>query len=250
MQLINYYALNDWHELCLPSAESALNHLPGVKWGKPGHLFSPAFWRFQHWVHVELQKQDAPRCNIASGTLLEEIVACLLGGYGLPAETSMAYFQKMKATGFFDRPPTSISEVEEFLRHPVVVSGSSRRYRFWRSKARPIWAAMVKHRAEIENLEHWNGDALVFRNRLTQLPGIGLKTASWICRNWCKDGNVAVLDIHIVRSLTKLGCSLRPVAAPKNYYEAEKCFLDLCRSLGTPSDSLDLVMWAITRQIA
>ena len=108
---------------------------------------------------------------------------------------------------------------------------------------------MSKHREEIKDLETSSLTPRQVRGRLTKFPGIGLKTASWICRNWLNNDDVAVLDIHILRSLAELGCPALSVKSPFHYLEAENQFLALSRSLGTPTQSLDLVMWSITRQL-
>lgn len=249
MQLVHQYTSSGWHELQLPASDAPLPYIPQIKWGQPGRLFSPSFWRFQHWIEIELQPDQAPRCLLGGGSLLEEVVACLLGGHGLPAETSLAYFERMRSTGFLNEEPETPGVVEDFLKEPVQVGHSLRRYRFWRTKARAIWAVMSKHRKEIENLESSIADPRQVRHQLTKLPGIGLKTASWICRNWFDNDEVAVLDIHILRSLAKLGCPVLPFRTPSDYIEVEKQFLALSRSLGTPTRSLDLVMWAVTRQL-
>ena len=249
MQLVHHYSSSGWHELSLPPPDAPLQHMPQIKWGQPAHLFSPSFWRFQHWVEIELEPKQAPRCQLGEGGLLEEIIACLLGGHGLPAETSLAYFSRMKSTGFLHEKPKTPEVVEDFLKEPVQVGGSLRRYRFWRTKAKAIWAILTKHREDIERIESSLAEPRQTRDKLTKFPGIGLKTASWICRNWLNNDDLAVLDIHILRSLSKLGCSVASVQTPRHYFEAESHFLALSHSLGIPTRSLDLVMWAITRQL-
>ena len=210
-------------------------------------MFSPSFWRFQHWVEIEIEPHKAPSCRLGDGGLLEEIIACLLGGHGLPAETSLAYFRKMKSTGFLCGT-RSLEEVMNFLSEPVFVGTTSRRYRFWKTKAKAIWSIMSQHRNHIDALERSNLPALQMRNKLAELPGIGLKTASWICRNWMDCDEMAVLDIHILRALSNLGCNIPSIQQPKHYLAAELQFLALAKSLQLPAKTLDLVIWAIGRQ--
>lgn len=218
MQLVHHYTPNGWHEMELPPSDSPLPHMPRITWGTPERLFSPSFWRFQHWVEIEIEPKLAPCCRLGEGELLEEIIACVLGGHGLPAETSLAYFKKMQSSGFLQSQPASLEVVENFLKQPVRVGNSLRRYRFWRTKAKAIWTIMTKHREEIECLAFSSPEPRELRERLTKLPGIGLKTASWICRNWRNNEDVAVLDIHIIRSLGKLGCPVTTVQKPSHYF--------------------------------
>ena len=55
--------------------------MPGVKWGKYSDLFTPAYWVVQAWL--EGSKMDYSNYKIGKN-LKEEIVACVLGGYGIP----------------------------------------------------------------------------------------------------------------------------------------------------------------------
>lgn len=247
MQLVHHFASTGWCELELPPSDARLSHMPNIRWGKAGQMFSPSFWRFQHWVEIEIEPKAAPCCRLGNGTLFEEVIACLLGGHGLPAETSLAYFRKMKSTGFLCEQ-RSLEDVTQFLREPVLIGGSPRRYRFWKSKAKAIWSIMAQHRNQIEALECSNLSAPQTRNKLAELPGIGLKTASWICRNWMDCDEMAVLDIHILRALANLGCTVPPIHDPKRYLEVENQFLAFAKSLQLPARTLDLVMWAIGRQ--
>ena len=57
--------------------------IPGVLWGSPETLFTPAFWLVQYWMR---EGSLAPRVHCLGQTLEEEVVACLLGGHGIPAE--------------------------------------------------------------------------------------------------------------------------------------------------------------------
>ncbi len=250
MQRVHHFSSSGWHELDLPASTKTLRLLPGITWGRPEQVFSPSFWRYQHWVEIEVPGANPPRCRLGGGSLKEETIACMLGGHGLPAETSLAYFQFMKRSGFFDSPPRRLEEVEEILLTPVKVGKSLRRYRFWKSRSQAIFAVLSKHEENLSRLEDSNAPAQDLRRGLLEFPGIGLKTASWIARNWLDAEDVAVIDVHILRSLARLGYSIEGIHRSHAYFEAERKFLALACSLGTRPQSLDLVMWAVMRQFS
>jgi thermostable 8-oxoguanine DNA glycosylase len=84
----------------------------------------------------------------------------------------------------------------------------------------------------------------VLRDWLTQLPGVGLKTASWIVRNHLDDDDVAILDIHILRA-GDLGGFLNPaLKVERDYLELEAQFLRFCSGLQIRPSELDSVIWA------
>ena len=61
--------------------------VPGVPWGRPDVLFTAAYWLTQYWM----REDDFPnRCHRLGQTFQEEVVACLLGGHGIPAEVGLA----------------------------------------------------------------------------------------------------------------------------------------------------------------
>src|SRR4051794_10752038 len=69
----------------LPSPQVEV--LPGVYWGRCEDFFTPAFWKARLWIDGE----SNPLVNYRIGSSLrEEIAACLLGGFGMPAEVGLA----------------------------------------------------------------------------------------------------------------------------------------------------------------
>src|ERR1035437_9130664 len=57
--------------------------LPGLKWGFCYQLYTPAFWKLQYLLNSFSVEKDAHRI---SANITEEIVLCILGGYGIPSE--------------------------------------------------------------------------------------------------------------------------------------------------------------------
>src|ERR1700743_4025168 len=90
-----------WQVLCdaarqIPSEEQEL--LPGVKWGDCAQLYTPAFWKVQYLSYM--QRLEPRQIYKLGDTILEEIVVCLLGGFGMPAEVGLAAFERLKREKF------------------------------------------------------------------------------------------------------------------------------------------------------
>jgi thermostable 8-oxoguanine DNA glycosylase len=76
-----------------------------------------------------------------------------------------------------------------------------------------------------------------------RLPGIGLKTASWIARNWMDADDVAILDIHIMRVGQAMGLFPLAFTVERHYLELEALFLQFSHALDVRASELDAVVW-------
>jgi hypothetical protein len=112
--------------------------LPGVEWGCPSQVFSPAYWNSR--ARAFLAQGRYGRFKTGQN-LLEEYVHCLLGGYGMPAEVGWAAADCFLKSGLADKNP-SAHEIEEVLRQPLAVGGRSVRYRFPSQKAKSLAAGV------------------------------------------------------------------------------------------------------------
>lgn len=249
MQSLYEFTEGIWHRLDLPSQEDPLTHLPHLRWDSASRLFTPAFWRHQHWAHIELKPVAHNRYRLGNN-LLEETMGCLLGGYGLKAESSMAYFALMKHLGTFERCPSDVNELFEILRTPVVINQKPRRYRFWKTKGLAMYDILKNHFDRIIEIEKNFKCPYALRDEMCRLPGIGMKTASWIARNWLDSDSIAVIDVHILRALSVLGFQCPKTMTRDSYLSAEFEFIGLARSLQIPSQTLDLVMWSRMRDMS
>src|SRR2546429_8375948 len=89
--------------------------LPGVTWGHYYATFTPAFWATQAW----LDREDKLYSHFRIGeTLPEEIAACLLGGYGIPAEVGLAAFHRVRNDGLLVGGPPSTERLYQVLSTP------------------------------------------------------------------------------------------------------------------------------------
>lgn len=213
--------------------------MPGVKWGAFDELYTPAFWAGRAWQFETDNFLDRYRLG---PTLAHEVAACVLGGYGIPAEVGLAAYQRLRDAGILDRT-TDADELARLLTSPLVVRGRHVRYRFAQRKALHLADALDRiARADVDQL-----DDRALRTFLVTLPGIGPKTASWITRNWRGSDAVAILDIHICRACVL--AKVFPVSADpaRQYFDLENRFLAFAIAIGVRASILDNLMWQTMR---
>ena len=213
-----------------------------VKIGSPDELFTPAYWKYI------CEKTDAvknPSRYHLGVSLQEEVVACLLGGHGIKGEHGLSAFNALKNTGIITAASEiNSNDIEEILRQPITINGRSIKYRFPKQKAIYISGALQKLNNESPPLE--SGQAL--RNWLTEIKGVGVKTASWVARNWLDADDVAIIDIHIQRASVLMGLFYPQEKVTKDYLSMEHRFVQLAKSIGVPTSVLDNVIWNEIRQ--
>ena len=219
-----------------PSAEV----LPGVRWGHTAEFFSPAFWKYHSQV-----RRDAEcfQKHALGHTLVEEVSACLLGGYGMPAELGWAAFVRLRNEGLLSGR-ASTDELERALTRPFKVACTSRKYRFARQKAKYLCGAINAVHALSPTR-----DGRQLRSQLIGITGIGPKTASWIVRNHLGSDDVAILDVHITRAGVVAGVFPKWADPARNYFEMEERFLEFCAAIDEPPSRLDAIMWDYMRRI-
>ena len=203
-------------ELAAPTDEV----LPGVAWGRYDVLFTPAFWATRVWL---LQRDKRFSSFRLGTTLREEAAACVLGGFGIPAEVGMAAFSRLRKLGLLVSGTLEV-EIQEALEQPLVVADRLIRYRFAKQRAERLAAILM----QIDDLVFEDDKAL--RAELLRLPGVGPKTASWIVRNHLGSDRVAILDIHIVRACVAAKVFPRQVNLSRDYFDLEERFLKFRRN--------------------
>jgi N-glycosylase/DNA lyase len=224
--------------LVLPPSEEEV--LPGVRWGRVEHSFTPAFWAYL--AHQSPMSVARMRHTLGE-TLREEVAACMLGGHGLPAEIGNAAFRQLKREGLLVGTVPSPSRIERCLRRPLALDdGRKVRYRFPATKASWIHSAL----GVLDN-EEPPSDPVELRNWLLRCRGVGPKTASWVVRNLFPEAQVAILDVHICRAAEAMGLFPESWRLPRDYPTLERLFLNLCRALAVGSADLDALMWVEMR---
>lgn len=222
----------------LPPPEKEL--MPGVHWGAFDELLTPAFWAGRAWLHST--DPSFLHCRLGR-SLKEEVAACLLGGYGIPAEVGLAAYRELRDRDLLGGTP-SPQEIQVVLTSPLKVGGRLVRYRFARQKAEYL-SDCLRCLGEM-NLPT---EDQAFRDALTSLPGIGMKTASWITRNMRGSDRVAILDVHICRACSVIGVFPKKAEPAKDYRALETRFLEFAGAVSTRASLLDSVMWHVMRRI-
>ena len=225
-------------QVILPEASNEI--MPGIIWGRPDEVFSPAFWKYQTFFRRDAGTKRSHRLG---KNLFEELSVCLLGGFGMPAELGLAAFNRLKAENKLDGT-ASAEEIEALLELPFPFNGKLRKYRFPRQKARYLSNALASLRIDPQP-----NDPIELRNYLISLNGIGPKTASWVIRNYFDSDDVAILDIHIIRACRIVGLFDDRQTVARHYYTMEDIFLTFCRKLEEPASLVDAIMWDVMRRI-
>lgn len=221
--------------LILPDPEAEV--VPGVVWGAYYALFTPAFWRTLAWLDQEDKSYQSYRIG---ERLEEEVAACLLGGYGIPAEVGLAAYYRVRDAGCLSlKEPASAENLLRLLSEPLKLQGRSVRYRFARQKAMYLSAALRKLSEEPPP----TGDDLMFRRWLLKLKGFGPKTASWVTRNCLASDRVAILDVHLYRAGRLMGLFTKRESPASDYYEMEEKFLVFSEKLEVRPSVLDNLIW-------
>lgn len=215
--------------------------LPDVFWGRPEVFFTPAYWMTQHWMR---EGNLPPRSHGLGETLEEEVVACLLGGHGIPAEVGLAAFERLRSRGLISSPCPDSDVFSKNLREPLIVSGRQITYRFWSQKANYIATAL----RTLDEQPAPRKSPCALRDYLMRLPGIGPKIASWVVRNWLGSNEVAILDIHIVRAGQLMNLYSTADRVEAHYFKMEQRFLDLASAIGAPASDLDALIWSEMRR--
>lgn len=219
----------------LPKPEEQL--LPGICWGNYYMLYTPAYWKMQYLLHNPDDKFDM---NYKMGeNICEEVIACLLGGFGLKSEMGQAAFYRLKTRNYI-RKKIEFATINDTLREPFTFGDKKIRYRFPNQKAKFI--SEFLNRDDLDNIP--SKDDLAFREWLLSIKGIGPKTASWITRNHLNSENVAIIDVHIYRAGLILGIFSKQLDIQRNYFQLEKIFLQFCNALSVLPSRMDSIIWS------
>lgn len=224
----------------LPPADQALA-MDGLLWGLAEEICSPAYWAAQAWMW----EVEAPDHYKLGRSLDEELIACLLGGYGIPAEVGLAAYERLRIVNAEEPAALRNEEVVlALLEEPLAVEGRSVRYRFAKQKAGYLAGSM----RQLRQVDQEASDRDL-RDALTALPGIGPKTASWIVRNWRDSDCVSILDIHILRAGRILQIFPESWSVERHYLQLEGTFLRFADAISVKASILDSVMWMNMRQL-
>jgi len=162
----------------------------------------------------------------------------------MKAELGLAAYARLRDRGLLTGTPSQ-ARLEAQLSEPFLLNGRLRRYRFPRQKARFLVTCLQRLSQFPEP-----PDDVALRDQLTTLPGIGLKTASWIVRNCRASNAVAIIDIHILRAGRLIGLFGASHDPSRHYRDLERRFLDLAAAISTPASTLDALIWDYMRRLS
>ena len=213
--------------------------LPGIKWGHFTQLYTPAFWKLQYIL------SDFSSFNIShklACNIIEEIVMCILGGYGIPSEMGIIAFDRLKERGLICSK-ASYKDIYDALSSPFdLVSGKQVTYRFFNQKSRYIYKFLSRN----DLISIPDSDDILLRDWLLSVDGIGLKTASWVTRNWLNSNNVAILDIHVLRAGKLTGFFESEVLS--DYLRQERQYLEFCNAINVEASNMDAIIWSFMKK--
>lgn len=227
-------------------SENYLSHpdqeiMPGVKWGNYCQLYTAAFWKYMYQSNLDTFQNNVHRLG---DTIIEEVVACILGGFGIPSEMGLLAFARLKNDNLI-RNGVSYEELATALYLPFETdTGKFVRYRFYNQKSRYIFDFL--NRGDLDQINIDND--LLLRKWLLTVNGIGPKTASWITRNWLQSENVAILDIHILRAGLIAGFFDDISKVDKNYFLLEKLYIKFCRAANVLPSNMDAIIWSYMKK--
>lgn len=226
-------------ERYLPAAWDEV--LPGVPWGEPWDVFTPAYWLTQAWMTKLGEVGTSYR---ARESVVEELVFCLLGGFGITAELATAAFEACEAEGLIAAREPEAEAWSRVLHQPLCLGDRQVRYRYPNQKAKFLASAM----RSVGKLSIDGEDHRAMRDALMNLAGVGYKTASWVVRNVFDSDEVAILDIHLIRAGRLCGIYTPADRVEKHYREMEDRFLQFALALNIRPAALDCLIWDQMRE--
>ena len=208
------------------------------RWGRADELGTAAFWVDQTGRDPSWSQDKRLGANLA-----EELGACLLGGFGMPADICIAAFGRLRDAGVFAKAHSADrAEIERLLAEPLAVPGRARpvHYRFRKQRAGRLAACLT----QIDAFEQVT-DARCLRDALLSLPGVGPKTASWTARNHLGSDEVAVIDVHVRRAGVAAGFFDPWWQLPADYHLFEEAFVSVATLGQVRTSALDACVWGV-----
>lgn len=171
----------------------------------------------------------------------------MLGGFGITGPMTMAAFRSLREADLL-RPGVSSEQIESVLREPLLMpDGRLRRYRFARQRADRLSNAFRVLALESPGRDMAGRE---LRDWLLRLPGVGLKTASWIARNVSDAQDIAVVDIHVLRAGQVAGIFDPRWGVGRDYVDLEEYFCAWAAEGRVQTSDLDLCIWSQLAQAA
>ena len=210
-----------------------------VQWGRFDAFGTAAYW-IDQTVRSDYEDRIATLAGVAD--LLSETLFCLLGGFGVTAESALAAHSVVIGL-LASQPMPTVERFEDALRDPL--PGGLGRYRFPRQRAFRVANAVTRFQTDPPDRR----DPLRLREYLLSLNGIGPKTAAWIVRNVTGSGEIAIIDIWLIRALTRARIFRTEWRVEQNYDRFEDAFLQYAKQGNVSPAALDLCIWEQARGV-
>lgn len=205
-------------------------------WGHEGLVGTAAFWADQ------VREAFAGVSTRLGRNLAEEVAACILGGFGMPAEVALAAFHRLRDAGVVLWPERAA--IERLLREPLQLpNGRVARYRFPRQRAQLVYSALTHLQdAAVPS------DGRELRDWLLTLRGVGPKTSAWIARNHTGCDEIAIIDVHVRRAGTAAGFFSPKWKLGRDYRLFEAAFVAVAQLADLRAAELDACIWGTLHQ--
>jgi N-glycosylase/DNA lyase len=115
--------------------------------------------------------------------------------------------------------------------------------RFPNNKSKYIYDARA---VDLKGILQLDDDRSVREKLVEAVKGMGMKEASHFLRNIGRARDLAILDVHILKNLKRLGVinDIPKTLTKKSYLEIEDRMKDFSRVIGVPLRELDLLFWS------
>lgn len=129
----------------------------------------------------------------------------------------------------------------------AILADRSRYVRFHRTKARRLLRSREQFARVRLAIETLTAPAELRLWLAANVDGLGLKEATHFLRNIGRNGDLAILDRHILRNLRRYGVlrSVPSSLSAKAYLRTESRFLRFAGEVGIPINHLDLLFWSM-----
>ena len=181
-----------------------------------------------------------------------ELLFCLMGGFSVTYEHGRSaaevicrlrpFSEEWEDEDLFNAISTALMQPQF---GPAKADGTPRRFRFPLQKASTIVKARnwLHSNGPIQERLVESGSDKERRRFLSDCPGIGLKTASWLLRNLGMGAELATIDVHVLRALAEAARIPKNVQMPRDYELVEEAFLEWCNELNASPAAFDLFLW-------
>lgn len=195
------------------------------------------------WPSVSWQKHR-------EDDLWKELVFCILGSR-VRFEVVHAAIERMDGMCLLSQPlrNTCFDQYEEDT--VVALSGG---YPFYRVRANQIRRAaehLYTSRGSILKLLDGTSDVRSARRVLVaEVAGLGPKQASLFLRNIGYAKHIAILDVHVLTYLNRVGLTdtlLKSVSTLSQYEVLEDSFIEHAYAFGYSPDQFDLAVWIVMK---